>query len=102
MFDKLKWLTVNQLVNYHTVISVFKIRSSREPEYLAEILCNDSRNNRITIPNLDLKLAQNSFSLRGSEDWNKLPLFIRQQQRIGSFKKLAKNWILANVPRFLD
>ena len=77
MFDKLKWLTVNQLVNYHTVISVFKIRSSREPEYLAEILCNDSRNR-----NLDLKLAQNSFSLREREDWNKLPLVIRQQQKI--------------------
>ena len=32
MFDKLGWLTVKQLIFYHTVIAVFKIRSSREPE----------------------------------------------------------------------
>ena len=37
MFSKLGWLTVNQLIHYHSVISIFKIRSSMEPEYLAGI-----------------------------------------------------------------
>ena len=38
MFDKLGWLTINQLICYHSVISIFKIRSSKEPDYLAEVL----------------------------------------------------------------
>ena len=39
MFDQLDWLTVNQLIAYHTV---FKLRSSREPEYLSDEMCNDN------------------------------------------------------------
>ena len=31
MFTKMDWLTVDQLVADHTLISVFKIRKSREP-----------------------------------------------------------------------
>ena len=31
MYNKLKWLTVNQLVVYHTLLTVFKIRLSNEP-----------------------------------------------------------------------
>ena len=37
LFYRLGWLTVDQLIFYHSVISIFKIRSSSEPEYLAEI-----------------------------------------------------------------
>ena len=102
MFDKLGWLTVNQLIFYHSVITVFKIRSSKEPEYLAEALTKDSRNDRIVIPNLDLKLAHKSFTLRGAESWNLLPQNVRKNTKIGCFKKLAKKWTIENVPRFLE
>ena len=40
MYSKLKWLTVNQLVSYHTLLAVFKIRHSGDPEYLAPFLKN--------------------------------------------------------------
>ena len=100
MYDKLAWLTVNQLVFYHSIILVFKIRSSNQPEYLANLLSKDSRSNRIIIPNLDLRVAQWSFTLRGAESWNLLPLSIRKQSKIGTFKKLAKYWIMGNVERF--
>ena len=99
MFDKLQWLTVNQLVFYHSVMTVFKIRVNKEPEYLADIICKDSR---ILIPNLDLTLARYSFSIRAAENWNTIPLKIRSNLKIGFFKKLAKKWVLDNVPRFLD
>ena len=42
MFDTLGWMTVNQLVSYHTLITIFKIRNSSEPEYLARFLKDDS------------------------------------------------------------
>ena len=32
MYDQLDWLSVNQLVAYHTLIQVYKIRKSEEPE----------------------------------------------------------------------
>jgi hypothetical protein len=102
MFDKLGWLTVNQLIFYHTVISVFKIRSSKEPEHLDSILNKDSRNSRIIIPNLNLRVAQKSFTLRGANSWNQLPFSIIKSTKIGTFKKLARKWIHENIPRFLD
>ena len=102
MYNRLNWLTVNQLVFYHSVITVFKIRENKEPEHLAEIVTRDSRNKRIVVPNTDLTLAQKSFTFRGSNNWNQLPLNIRSSQGIGLFKKLAKKWIYENVPRFLD
>ena len=43
MFNKLKWLTVYQLISYHTLLAVYKIRQSGEPEYLAEFLKRDNR-----------------------------------------------------------
>ena len=74
MYGKLQWLTVNQLVFYHSVLTVFKIRKNQEPEYLAEVLSRDNRNGRILIPNLGLTLAKKSFTMRGSENWNQLGL----------------------------
>ena len=102
MYKKLGWLTINQLVFYHTAIQVFKIRSNNEPEHLASILRLDSRNRRILIPNVNLKIAQDSFTVRGASSWNLLPLSIREQTKIGIFKKHVKNWVLANIAMFLD
>ena len=102
MYDDLGWLTVNQLVRYHTLLAVFRIRVSGEPEYLASSLSNDNCNRNIIVQNTRLTLAQKSFKIRGACHWNALPLNIRQFKEIGFFKKEMKTWIKQNVPRFLD
>ena len=102
LYDKVQWLTVNQLIVYHTLIIIFKVRKNNEPEYLASKLKNDTRTGHILIPNVKLGLAQNAFTIRGSENWNSLPENIRHKLKIGTFKKLAKVWIADNIPRFLD
>ena len=102
MYDYLDWLTVNQLVRYFTLLSVFRIRISGEPEYLAACLNNTNRNGRIIVPNTRLSLYKNSFRIRGSTNWNALPESIRSVNHISQFKRLVKAWIKANVQRFLD
>ena len=102
MYKKLGWLTINQLVFYHTSIQVFKIRSNNEPEYLASLLKLDTRNRRILIPNVNLNIAKDSFTVRGASGWNLLPVSIREQRKIGIFKKLVKKWVLDNVAMFLE
>ena len=102
LYDKLEWLTVNQLIVYHTLITIFKIRQNKEPEYLAEKLTVDTPTGRILIPNTQLRLEQNSFIVRGSSSWNNLPFRTRKQEKIGLFKKEAKKWIMQNIPRFKD
>ena len=102
LFEKLGWLSVNQLIMYHTLINVYRIRVCGEPEYLAQFLKNDSITGRIIRTNTNLGLALRSFVFRGSSQWNSLPSSIRILTKIGTFKKKLRSWILTNTPRFID
>ena len=102
MYDKLGWLTVNQLIVYHTLITVYRIRDSKEPEYLGNILGRTSRqgHNIIIVENIKLGLVKKSFTNRGAEQWNSLPESLRMEEKIGRFKKALKTWVMKNVTRF--
>ena len=102
MFAQLDWLTVNQLVFYHTVLATFRIRTSEEPEYLYAIMSRDNRSDRIIIPNTTLSLAKRSFCYRGAAQWNSLPPGIRSIKKIGLFKTQVRKFIKTNVPQFIE
>ena len=102
MFNQLNWLTVNQLVFYHSALSTFRIRGSNEPENLSRILTRDNRAQRIIIPNTNLTLAKNSYCYRGASQWNSLPDYIRKTKKIGLFKSQLKKWITINVAQFVE
>ena len=100
--NQLNWLTVHQLVFYHSALSTFRIRGSNEPEYLGTILTRDNRVDRIIISNTNLTLAKNSYCYRGAGQWNSLPDYIRRTRKIGQFKSQLKKWITLNVPQFVE
>ena len=56
MYDQLGWLSVYQLIHYHTLLAVYRIRATGEPEYLAESLCNENRNGNIIVKPTNLSL----------------------------------------------
>ena len=100
MLDKLGWLSVQQLITYHTLIAVYRIRESKEPEHLAGILRRDNSFGHITMKNTTSSLYRDSFVFRGALQWNKLPKHLRVEPKIGKFKKFLKKWIVENVARF--
>ena len=102
LYDQIGWMTVSQLVVYHTLLMIFKIRKSGEPEYLAGFLLKESRTGRIMEPNIKLGLAQRSFCMRGSSHWNSLPPTVRNSVKLREFKLKLKPWITQNIPRFPD
>ena len=61
MFDKLDWMTVQQLVSYHTLIAVFRIRLKGAPEYLAKQLKRENRQGNIILKNSKLDLFGTNF-----------------------------------------
>ena len=85
-----------------SLLAVYRVRATGEPEYLAESLCCDNRNGHIIVKPTRLSLLQKSFKFRGAIHWNELPPAIRKSRSIGSFKAALKNWIENHVPRFLD
>jgi hypothetical protein len=101
MYTKLNWLTVNQLVAYHTLIAVYRVRQSKEPEYLARILCKDTKQGNIVMKNKELGLYRNSFIFRGSVMWNELHKNLKTEKQIGKFKTGLKKWVMETIPRFL-
>ena len=102
MFKKLSWMTVNQLVSYHSLLTVYKIRTSGEPEYLAKKLKHENRLEKIIIPNTNLSLAKKSFIFRASQQWNALPKSMRKTCKIGLFKKELRKFVLSSIPDFID
>ena len=102
IYNQVGWMTVNQLVYYHSALSTFRTRNSQEPEYLNNIMSRNNRADKIIIPNTTLTLAKNSYCYRGSAQWNSLPDFIRNNKRISQFKTRLKKWIHENVPKFVD
>ena len=100
MFEESDFMTVRQLIMYHTVLNVFKIRQCKEPEYLYANIERENIRKNIVIENNQLTLTRNGFIFRGAENWNVLPHEIRKIKKIGAFKKKLKRWILDNVKRF--
>ena len=100
-FSQVGWMTVNQLTFYFTALSTFRIRQSKQPEYISSIMTGDNRAGRIIIPNTDLTLAKNSYCFRASSQLNSLPEYIRNSRKISQFKTQLRKWILGNVPQFV-
>ena len=102
------WMSVNQLVFYHSVVTLHKVIHTEYPKYLHNKVMSQfpyntrqKTSNAIRIgPQFDarLDLAQKSFRWRSVKYWNNVPDSIRKITKTENFKKLLKNWVLNNVP----
>ena len=100
MYSYLGWMSVNQLIFYHSALSTYRIRQSNQPEYLSSLLSNDGMTGRIIVPNTRLTLAKRSYCYRGAAQWNSIPENIRKMRKVSQFKVLLRKWILVNVTQF--
>ena len=91
LYSTLPWLTVNQLIVFHRILSVYNIRRSREPEYLASYLLNDNIRGNIVIPITASSLLRRSFVIHGAELWNSLPHGLRRMINVKPFKLELKH-----------
>ena len=93
-------MTVRQLVVYHTILIIYKIRLHKEPEYLYTCVHRENIRQNIVVEKTELTLTRKGFIFRGAENWNSLPMEIRNIDKIGQFKPKLKQWLLKNVKRF--
>ena len=109
LLDAANDMSVHQLGAYQTLVTVFRILTSGQPEYLAERLVlktqeEDSRTSRLqnTIQSqrkCNLTISRSGFLFRGSRLWNLLPLKTRLEKKIGPFKAEARKWVLKSISR---
>ena len=101
MYKQLQWLTEHQLFVFNRILAVYRIRRSGEPEYLAALLSKDNIRGNIIVPHTGLSLLKRSFAFNGAELWNRVPHDLRQIGCQQKFRRLLREWILANIKMFL-
>ena len=100
------WLSVNQLIFYHSVLQLHKVRLSGTPKYLFtmhnswsyQYRTRQAENNLVQVrgkPNLEL--TKHSYKWRAARQYNQLPTDIRKCSNIKSFKVKVKTWIKTNI-----
>ena len=105
LLDQCGWLSVRQLVTYHSLVLVYKVKSEGKPEYLYDRLGREfSYNTRLASENgvrgmgkIKSELHKNSFIPRSIQSWNSLPSHIRLSPKIVDFKVKLKIWIKSNI-----
>ena len=103
------WLSVKQLVFYHSVLMLHKTRVSTLPKYLYNMYIFNQETEKSTrlgalkliksskSVNPKTQLTRNGFKFRSIQYYNQLPLEIRCVEKVTHFKKLLKLWIRENV-----
>ena len=101
------WLSIKQLVLYHTILLVHKIILNKKPLYLSNRL--DTTHGRYTRQESsgcirmddtfrsNSSLTSDSFRHRGAKEYNALPYEIRKCSVMATFKIKLKEWIRSNV-----
>ena len=103
------WLSVNQLVFFHTVLLLFKVRKNKKPKCLFEMVVSaeneryGSRSGQIGT----LKVAESkvpvqrlnfeSFKWRSVRFWNQLPMELRVMEHQENFKNKLKSWVREHI-----
>lgn len=101
------WLSVNQLVFFHTSLLLFKILNNGKPKYLFSMISTElnyltraDNTGKLRVvadytPNQGLNWK--SFRWRSVRFWNQLPANIRTMNSLLKFKSHLKSWIVENV-----
>ena len=100
------WLSVRQLVFYHSVILIHKSITTKASKYIYSKLSSEfPYNTRLAESEAvrmgedfqaKLDLTERSFMHRGTVSYNQLPTDLRKINRLEDFKSKLKNWVVEN------
>ena len=104
---KCKWLSVFQLIKFHTILHLWKIVHTGRPEVISTNFLTE-HNSRLprrlkggkidTVTRAHLSITRGSFRWRSILDYNKMPEYLRTDVNILSFRRNLRTWILENIP----
>ena len=100
------WLSIRQLIFYHSVIGIHKTIQTSSPKYIFSKLSKEfPYNTRLAETSsvrmgsdfkCKLELTEKSYLNRATVNFNQLPTELRQIRKSETFKKQLKDWVLDN------
>ena len=105
LLQKANMLSINQLGAYYTLVTLFNIKKSGKPEYLANRLGFDGNNdfvskrtsNNLKV-NFRLDRGREGMLYWGSKLFNSLDPSLKIENSEKLFKKKAEQWVLRKIP----
>ena len=102
LLKQCNWLSISQLVTYHTALQVYRVRSNKHPVYMHEKYSRSFPYKTRVAAQQQIRLgaqgmASRSFICRSVKTWNSIPQEIRAIEKFSKFKKELKTWIQANI-----
>ena len=95
------WLSIRQLVFYHTAIQVYKVKVSGSPVYISSKFkpsnTRSASQGTLLVPVVEKSTSSKSFIVRSASTWNHLPPEIRNLQSLNTFKVELKKWTRENI-----
>ena len=115
------WLSVKQLMLYHSLMLLHKVLQSKKPEFLYKKITsgNPLPNTRQaaatarsltasgvliqpSVPACKLTLTRSSWSWAAVYWYGQLPPSLRSETKIGNFKTRLKEWVSKNIENLLE
>ena len=100
LLDRVGWLSVRQLVFFHTVLQTQKIISSQTPKAIFRSFSTNYPYNTRSAANGIIRqeeMAKSSFKYRAMIAFNQVPAKIRTGSQ-ATVKRKLKQWIKSNIP----
>ena len=99
------WLSVRQLVEYHSLVLMFKVLQDRKPVYLHEKVSVEfvQKTRQATGGSIretrtfEKDAGISSFIPRTTKVWNELPVEMKMMSNQEKFKKKVKWWVRNNI-----
>ena len=79
--DRCKWLNIENTLKKQTIMTLYKIRVHKQPEYLLKLIMNERATISSRIPEYETIQSTNlkhSFVSQAIENWNELPQELRE------------------------
>ena len=86
------WMTVRNMITYHSLMMVWKLVNLKKPRHLYNSMRIEG-DNHIQTQEPRLQFTARGLKHRASTEWNSLPSTLRNEDSISIFKRTLKKWI---------
>ena len=101
VLSNIGWLSVRQLVTYHSVLLLWKSTRGEGSPFHGQVNWETSctmGSERIRPAPYRKEFRRKSWRPMAIAWWNALPVEARTQPRLGQFKRQLRTWVSANIP----
>ena len=103
LLNEIGWMTVQQMVAFYSIWTLYKTRQTRLPKYLHDSISAEfKKKTRFADYGMSsdrlftTSIGQTSFIRRSIDLWNELPISIRQEESPNLFSQKLKEWVKQN------